>query len=68
MEICCLFIHMNVKKFKPKNQFNEILSLIFDFEPLKVNTFGIIHDSILKKAIKRIHIIKIHLMREKKKG
>jgi hypothetical protein len=31
------FIHMNVKEFKPKTYL--ILSLSFDLEPLKVNTY-----------------------------
>ncbi len=31
------FVHMNVKKFKPKIQFDEIISLSFDLELLKMN-------------------------------
>jgi hypothetical protein len=46
MASCCLFIHMNVR-IQTKNPFDEILSLSFDLEPLKMNTYGIIHDSIL---------------------
>jgi hypothetical protein len=60
---CCLFIHMNVK-IQTKNPFDEILSLSFDLGLLKVNTFGIIHDSILQQIIKRTHIIKTHLMKK----
>ncbi len=35
---CCLFIHMNVKKFN-KTSFDEILGLSFDLRHLKVNTY-----------------------------
>jgi hypothetical protein len=39
MASCCFFIHKNVKEFKPKNIFDEILSLSFDLNPLKMNTY-----------------------------
>ncbi len=37
----CFFIQMNVKEFKQKNPFDEILSLSFDLGPLKMNTYGV---------------------------
>jgi hypothetical protein len=40
-------------------------SLSIDLEPLKVNTYGIKHESILQRTIKRTHIIKTHLMGKK---
>jgi hypothetical protein len=41
-----------------KNSFDEILSLSFDLGPLKVNTYGIKHESILQGTIKGIRIVK----------
>jgi len=54
MASCFLFIHMNLR-IQTKNPFDEILSLNFDLRRLKMNTYGIIHDSILQKTIKRTH-------------
>ncbi len=58
------FIHMNVKKFQTKNPFDEILSLSFDLRPLKMNIYGVIHESILQRIKKKTHIIK-HVWWEK---
>jgi hypothetical protein len=64
-----LFFHSyKYQGIQTKNPFDKILSLSFDLEPLKVNTYGIRHESILQRTIKRTHIIKTHLMGEKKKG
>jgi hypothetical protein len=40
-----------------KNSFDKILSLHFDLGLLKVNTYGVIHESILQRTIKRTHIM-----------
>jgi hypothetical protein len=45
-----------------KNPFDEILSLNFDLGPLKVNTYDVKQRLILQRTIKRVHIIKTHLM------
>jgi hypothetical protein len=43
---------------QPKNPFDKIFNLSFDLEALKVNTYGVRHESILQRTIKRTHIIK----------
>jgi hypothetical protein len=53
-----------MSKIQAKNPFDEILSLSFDLKPLKVNTYGIKHESILQRTITRIHTIK-HIWWEK---
>jgi hypothetical protein len=53
----CFFIHINVKEFKPKNPFDEILSFKFWFRRSKSEQERVKHESVLQRTIKRIHII-----------
>jgi hypothetical protein len=60
------FYSYECQGIQTRNPFDEILTLSFDLRPLEVNTYGIKHESILQRIIKRTHIIKTHLMGEKK--
>ncbi len=55
----CFCIHMNVKEFKCKNSFDEILS--FDLGLLKGTTTR-------QTKVNFAHIIKTHFMRKKLRG
>ncbi len=56
---CCFFIDKNVKEFKLKNSFDEILS--FDLKPLKMNTYALDMSQICK-GLSKDSYIKTHLM------
>ncbi len=61
-----VFIHMNVKEFKPKIHLMKF-KFKFLFKNFKSEQQWIEQKSILQRTIKRTHIIKTHLMRKNRR-
>ncbi len=65
MACYCIFIHMNLKEFKPKIH---LMSLSFDLKPLKVNNNLLDKNQFCKENYQKNSYNKTHLMRKNLRG